>query len=193
MSHRILLRGCGLAAILAGVLFVVWGYVHRDGAPAYLTHIANTLGFVVPLLFLLGLAGLCARCKGRVGRPGIIGLGLGCIGSAGGIVRSVVDMSAWYAYVAGKGWLYLVLDWLFLLLAGLTLAGLAAIRTGSSRRWGVLLLAMGTLGGIYFLTDSGSALEMRAVHIVCGVSFGLGWVALGYALWSEGNLMARWT
>ena len=193
MPYTTIFRGCGSAAILGGVLFLVWGYLHRSGAPAYLTNIANTLGFVVPLLFLLGLAGLCAWGKGGVGRLGMAGLGLGLIGSVEGVVRSVMDMSAWYSYVAGKSWLHLVLNWLFLLLSGLTLAGIGALWAGASRRLGVLLLAMGALGGIYCVTDSGRALEMRTVHVVFGVLFGLIWVALGYALWSEGTHMARGT
>jgi hypothetical protein len=80
-------RGRGLAAILAGVLFAVWGYIHGNDAPSYFTGIEDVLGFVVPLLFLVGLAGLCARCKRRSGRLGGIGFVLGFIGSGLGIVN----------------------------------------------------------------------------------------------------------
>jgi hypothetical protein len=172
-----------LAAVLAGVLFAAWGYIHRENAPGYFTDIANTLAFIVPLLFLAGLVGLYARCKGQAGWLGVMGFTLGCIGSAVGIVRGVVDLSFWYSYVAGKGWLHLILDWLFLLLVGIALVGIATVRTKAARRWGALLLAMGTLGWAYCITDSGNAVETRVGHVVFGLLFSLSWVVLGYALY----------
>ncbi len=57
----------GLAAILGGVLFTVWGYIHRDYAPSYFTSIGYTLSFIVPLFFQIGMAGLYWRSKGPVG------------------------------------------------------------------------------------------------------------------------------
>jgi hypothetical protein len=187
MSNPAVIRGGGLAAILAGVLFAVWGYIHRDNAPAHYTVVANTLAFIVPMLFLFGLAGLCSRCREQAGWLGLMGFGLGCIASTEGIVRAGVDMTFWYAYVPDKGWLYLILDWLSLLLISLTLLGIATIRTKVVRRWGGLLLSMGILGWAYCLTDSGGVIETRPWHIAFGMLFSLSWMILGYSLyWSVG-------
>ena len=98
-------------------------------------------------------------------------------------MRGVTDVSFWYAYVAGKGWLNLILDWQSLLLAGLALVGIATVRTKAIRPWGALLLTMGTLGWAYSLTDSGSAVETRPGHVAFGILFSLSWVVLGYALY----------
>jgi hypothetical protein len=171
-----------LAAVLAGVSFVAWGFVHRSHAPLYMTIMANTLAFVVPLLFLLGLAGLYARCKGQVGWLGVTGFTLGCLGSAEGIVHGVADWSFWYARVAGKGWFYLLFDWLSLVLVGFALVGIATAGTEALRRWGALILTMVTFGWAYCLTDSGNAIETYTGHVVFGILFSLGWIVLGYAL-----------
>jgi hypothetical protein len=183
VPYSAFIRGGGLAAVLAGVLFAAWGFIHKDSAPASFTVLANALAFIVPLLFLLGLAGLYARCKGQAGWLGVTGFAFGCIGSAEGMVYTVVDLSFWYAYIAEKGWLSLLLDWLSLLLAGLMLVGIATIWTEALRRWGALLLTMGTFGWAYSLTDTGNAVEMRPGHVVFGILFSLSWVVLGYALY----------
>jgi len=46
-----LLGWSGGAATLSGVLFLVWGYVDREGAPWYLDLVVLVLGIVVPLFF----------------------------------------------------------------------------------------------------------------------------------------------
>ena len=177
-----IIRGGALAAVLAGVLFAMWGFVHRDNASAYFAAIANLLAIIVPLSFLLGLTGLYARCKGQTGWLGVTGYTLGCLGSAEGIMQGTVDWSFWHAYVAYETWLSLLLDWLSLLLVGLMLIGIAIIWTEDSRRWGALLLTMGTFGWAYSLTDTGNAFEMRPGHVVFGILFSFSWVVLGYAL-----------
>src|SRR5215207_10167278 len=63
-NHRllsILVGWSGWAAASAGVLFLVLGYVDREGAPWYLDLAVLVLSIVVPLLFLVGLAGICLR------------------------------------------------------------------------------------------------------------------------------------
>lgn len=54
------------------------------------------------------------------------------------------------------------------------------------RGWCPLPLAMGPFGWGYLLSDSGGVAEARSAHVLFGVLFGLGWVVLGYLLWSEG-------
>jgi hypothetical protein len=81
---------------------------------------------------------------------------------------------------------YLV-DWLLPMLAGLTLVGIATVETRTLRRLGALVLTMGVVGWIYYLTDSGAVLEARLVHVGSGILFGVGWVALGFALWKVGT------
>src|SRR5918998_3878849 len=169
MLRSAFMRGCGLAAGLAGVLFAMWGYVHKENAPAYFGTIANTLAIVVPLLFLLGLGGLYARCKGEVGWLGVAGFMLGSIGAAEGIVNGATDFPLWHAYLTGTVWFSALLDWLSLLLAGLALAGIAAVGREILRRWGTLLLAMGTFGWAYCLTDAGNAVETRPGHVAFGI------------------------
>jgi hypothetical protein len=176
------MRGGGLAACLAGVLFATWGYVHKEDAPAYFGTIANTLAIVVPLLFLLGLCGLYARCKGEAGWLGVTGFILGCIGAAEGVVGGATDFPFLHAYLAGTVWFSSLLSWISLLLAGLALVGIATVGTKILRRWGTLLLAMGTFGWAYCLTDAGNAVETRPGHVAFGILFSLSWVILGYAL-----------
>src|SRR5215203_7262597 len=117
-------RWAGSGAMLAGALFVLWGYLEEGEAPPYREAIADVLSFLVPALFLVGLVGLYGRCRRRVGRLGGAGLMLGSFGAGLGSVKSLADFSFWYTFVGGKGLLlYLVGDWLFWLLTGLTLIG----------------------------------------------------------------------
>ena len=117
----------GIAAILGGVLFVAWGYVHRDAAPWYFDATAKALNFVVPALFYVALAGLYALCRESVDRIGKFGFILGLAGSAMGVAYAV----PWSAFATRDDWLASLvwLDtplmwWLQIMLVGLPLAGI---------------------------------------------------------------------
>src|SRR5215210_3354781 len=101
MGSPILHRPGGIGALLAGVLFATWGYVHRDDAPWYFDALATVLSFVVPALFLLGSTGLYVLCKGRVGRVGNFGLVLTLTGSAMGVAYAV----PWSFFATREDWL----------------------------------------------------------------------------------------
>src|SRR5215212_3004848 len=72
----------GWAAALSGVLFLVWGYVDREGASWYLDLATLVLAIVVPLLFLAGLAGIYLKLRGRAGWLGLIGSIISLAGAA---------------------------------------------------------------------------------------------------------------
>jgi hypothetical protein len=58
-----LLRSSGLGTVLAGVLFMVWGYIHRPNLPMYLWVAVGVLSLVVPAVFIVRLVGLHTLCK----------------------------------------------------------------------------------------------------------------------------------
>ena len=179
-----------LGAILGGPLFAAWGYFHRDHAPPQLDAIANALSVVVPLLFLLGLAGFHIwrpRLAGRqIGRAGsalaLAGCGLGALYHLA-VVFGAANIAERYGYAKSQGWPPQLLDWFPWLLLGLTLMAVAYARVGSLRAWRFLPLAMAVFGWIYYFSDFGSAIQMRTTHVLFGLLFGLSWVLLGCFLW----------
>jgi hypothetical protein len=179
-----LLRWGGLAACLAGVLFVVWGYVHRESAPVYFDAASKVLAVVVPALFTLGLAALYARCAGRTPRLGETSIILGFIGSTLGVAEGLMGIGPWSALDTVRDIQFELWVWMPTLFGGVVLTGVAVV--GAIRRLGMLLLAIGLFGWGYYFADSGGILEERTVHLACGALFSLGWVALGLALWKGG-------
>ena len=186
-----------LGAILGGPLFASWGYVHRESAPPHFDALANALSIIVPLLFSMGLAGFCAwrsrraeRICGEVGSVlalagsilALAGCGLGFLYNLA-VVLSVTDTAERYGYAASQGWPPQLLDWFPWLLLGLTLIGMAYVRTEPLRGWRFLPLSMGTFGWVYFFSDFGSTNQMRTAHILFGLLFSLCWVLLGYLIW----------
>jgi hypothetical protein len=141
---------------------------------------------IVPMLFLVALAGLYVRCRGRVGSLEGTGFAFGFIGSARGTVNSVVDVPSWHLYVSSEGWLPLLLGWFPLLCVGLVLVGIT-IGRNTPDGLGALLFAIGAFGWAYCFTEkaSGGIIEARSAHVVFGVLFCLGWMVLGYALWRK--------
>lgn len=193
-SSPSLLRWSGKGAALAGILFAAWGYFHKGRAPQPPDAVASALGLVVPLLFLLGLAGFYVWSRGREGGwLGWIGFVFGFVGSGMGVVYRLLDTAGIastadrYGYAVGKGWPPQLFDWFPWLLIGLTSVGIASVAARSLRGWAPLPLAMGLFGWAYYLSDSGGIGQMQAVHVLFGVLFSLSWTLLGYFLWSEGR------
>ena len=99
----------------------------------------------------------------------------------------------------------MLLDWLFWLLVGLTLVGIATTWRRTVRGWGTLLITIGLFGWVYYITQEsfgwahiidftnlvGSTAEVRLIHVTSGVLFSLSWVTLGYALWSRSGAPTR--
>ena len=188
-STNLLLRSGGFCSIVAGVLFALWGYLHQDGAPRYLNVIVHVLAGIVPALFMVGLATLWALWAGRSSRLAPTGIVVGLIGSALGFVRSLVDIvvPTLYPHDALSGRALAVLDvWTPTLFSGLLLVGFALAGTETLRVLGAFLVAMGSFGWAYHLTDSGAIFEARLVHVGFGVLFALGWVAMGLVPWTGG-------
>ena len=180
-----LLRLGGYSSLLAGVLFVIWGYVHRNGAPWYLNVTATLLSYVVPALFFVTLMGLFTLYRERVGRIGKFGFVLGLAASAMGVAYAI----PWSAFASRDDWLAslvwldtLLVWWLHLLLIGIPLVGISAVRAGTPSGQGLLLLAIGVFGWVYYAADPGAILASRSVHVVFGALFGFGWIALGFLL-----------
>jgi hypothetical protein len=181
------LQWCGVGAVLAGTLFVMWGYIDRPDISTSLRVAEHVLSFVVPTLFLVvvvGLAVTCARWRGALISMGLI---LSLIESTLGVVGSVTNLHPVYAYLAESSRLpQYLFDWLLLLQTGLVLTGLAAISNRPLRGIGLLLLAIGVFGWAYSLTDSRAILEARSFHVGFGLLFSLGWSVLGLRLWVAG-------
>jgi hypothetical protein len=177
------------AAILGGVLFATWGYVHRGVAPWYFDVTAHVLNFIVPALFYVALAALYTQYRERVGRIGKFGFILGLAGSAMGVAYAV----PWSAFATREDWLSSLvwLDtpliwWLHIMLIGLPLAGISTMGARMHRAPGVLLLTIGAFGWAYYAADSGAILEARTAHVGFGALFSLGWIALGLILLKRG-------
>ena len=178
--------------MLGGTLFAAWGYLHGNIA---LSHFGGAAaGLLINVLFLVGLAGLCARFRrGGGGWVGAAGFVLGFAGAAVDVAHGVhgvvsasgaADVAPWYAYVrATTGLPADLVGWLPWLSYGLMLVGVDSIRTRVLGGWGPLPLAMGLFGWAYRLTDSG-AIELGVAHVLLGVLYSLSWVVLGRLLWS---------
>ena len=183
-SSARLIRSGGIAAALGGLLFAAKAYWDRNDAPPWPTDTTDALAFLIPLLFLVGVAGLYALCRGRLGGLGVTGLRASLAGFAIGVVGAIavafVD-AFWFVFVLGT----------LLALVGLALAGIAIIGAGLLGRWSALPLILGVYGLFALMTgDPANSAFGRTVGLVLWVLFGLLWVALGYALLSarDGSL-----
>lgn len=180
----------GAAAATGGILFVVWGYLHRDENPMFLMNAEAPLALrlvalAVPLLLSVALIGIYVRLAGRLGALAAAGFVVAFCGLALRIVLGTVDagpvVGPFNAYLLDKGLPSQFLGWLPLLLSGLLLIGVGTHRTRALSTWSRLLLALSLCGWIYQLTDSDNAM-LRSVHVAFGLVFSLGWVALGCLL-----------
>ena len=203
----------GLAAILGGVLAIILtpfatfagflagpGRMYPDMPWAQLVEPLVTLflGFgtyeevyatygkmflPVYLLFLIGLTSLHARMSGRAGRleergfqVALLGLAMNFIGNIGDywLGEEVLHQPLW-----GMSFVIGTLLGTLIYIVGSVLLGITILRTRVLPRWsGWVLIIAPTLGivlGLWQVKHLPSALVLPV---------GLGWILLGYALWS---------
>ena len=172
---------------MGGVLFVVWGYIDRPNIPETLKALIHLLAFVVPTLFLAAVVGLSVLWRSRLGMLGWMGMALAVCAWGWSVVRAIVGGTAVWAYFAQREWPHFLASWLLFMLTGLTLMGVATVRSGGSRGTGTVVLATGVFGWVYNLTDSGAVLEAHSVHVGFGLLFSVGWVVLGVGLLAAGT------
>src|SRR5919107_825414 len=166
----------GTAAVLAGLCYGAAGYFDRPAISGYTGALVSVLSVALPALFLGGLLGLHARLPDATqtdfaSSAGIVGFVLGCFGAVLGIASALG--------LAGTIASALPFYYWALLLAGLTLMGLAASLTGGLRPLGAVVSISGALGWVSLLTDpafSGVLVPMRPVHVAFAAAFCLSWV-----------------
>src|SRR5829696_2250049 len=169
----------GTAAVLAGLCYGAAGYLDRPSISGYTGALVSVLSVAFPALFLGGLLGLQARLPDATqtdfaSSAGIVGFVFGCFGAVLGIAGAL-----------GLAGTATPLFWWVLLLAGLTLMGLAASLRGGLRLLGAVVSISGALGWVSLLTDpafSGVLVPMRPVHVAFAAAFCLSWVVWGAVL-----------
>ena len=169
---------------------MAWGYIHGPNVFENLVVVIRVFAFVVPVLFLATVVGLRLLWGNRPVMLWWMGMALVLYGVGWGLVGASVGEEAVWVYFAQRGWPHYLADWLLFVLAGLTLVGITVARSGPPRG-GALVLAMGMVGLVYYVTDSGAILETRPVHVGFGLLFSLGWVAVGLGLLVAGTRQAR--
>ena len=173
----------GTAAVLAGLCYGAAGYLDRPGISGYTEALVSVLSVALPALFLGGLLGLHARLRlaAQSGLAGGAGFILGCFGAVLGTVGALGVARTPYAEITDRWWV--------LLLAGLTLIGLAAYFKEGLRLLGAVVLISGALGWVSLLTDpafSDVLVPMRPVHVAFAAAFCLSFVAWGSVLVPQG-------
>ena len=177
-----LIRYSGLAAMLGGVLSILFAFVGEENP----THVPlDAARYVLLVVGLIGLH-MYLRQSDRYGRLGQVGFficifvfALIAILDIGLLINEGVEQ--WYIAlgpVRGP-----------LLIIGLLLFGAATLRTGRLSRGGAWLLitaAITTILGIIVMIVSGGTWAW--VWVVPTVLFGLGWLWLGYEIWSAGHI-----
>jgi hypothetical protein len=211
MSTAKLIRWSGLSLMLGGIIGAVGLLIHPPADTAVyalypLWVPAHLLAGIASLLIALGLVGLYARQLEKVGLAGLIGFVLTFVGiTLGGGVAIFIDVVV-FPFSAARG-----LDWLntpngalrtssafqltaglgaLSLLLGLLLFAIATLRARLLPRWGawlvILSIPLGIVAGVIISFVGALSPEnlQTLFDIVVGV-LSLGWVAWGWALWSE--------
>ena len=183
MSSSDLMRWGALGAVLAGVAWVVSGLIslvvpgqgtEEIGSSTY--YLLETIFCIASVGMLGGLAGLHALQAASYGRLGAVGFYAAFIGTALMLISTAATI------LAGRE----VLDWVFVLgflgTLGLVLLGVATLRARVLPQWCGVLLIVAVFGiPVYFaLGNYGGA-----------ILYGLLWLALGYALWSQRGTAAE--
>jgi hypothetical protein len=174
-----LLRLGGTAAVLAGLCYGAAGYLDRPGISGYIDALLSVLSVALPALFLGGLLGLRTQLPLATGTDfassaGVLGFVVGCFGAVLGVLGAL-----------GLGGTVTTAWWWVLLLAGLTLMGLAVFLKGGLRLLGAVVSISAALGWVSLLTDpafSGVLVPLRSVHVAFAAAFCLSSMAWGAIL-----------
>ena len=191
MASRRLIRWSGLAAMLGGMLWMVlMSLAALEGPTEGAYSRMNTASL---LLLMGGLVGFHARQQSRSGTLGLAGFVVSFVALTLMFVGNVIE--SWISDLifadvqpgefkpgAHAGWGTFLVG-LVLLSVGLVLFGIATIRAKVLPRWSrVLPLITGLLLALGFLV----ALSIGEWGFgVTVLSLGLGWMLLGYVVWSD--------
>jgi len=203
MQSKSLIRWCGLALLVGGVLYAINGLFHLDNnnPQSVFSPLWLPLQLVITTFYalsVLGLIGLHLRQKDKAGRLGLIGIVLAVIGSAVTFITSLGFAFAIPAVAAQQAepqppveligssgplaWIgVLVLVFIFAFVPGYILTGIATARAGVLPRWAGILLSLGMI--VLFVGEAAPSVVF--LRNVGGVVTGVGLAWLGYALWSE--------
>ena len=171
------------AAMLGGLLWIVAAIITASKprgciGPAECDVMAmRDTSDVGPLLLLalmlsaVGLAGMVIRAwnTGRLDRLGQVSVALCAVG----VMLLVLGMGL--NAISEVFWALVPLGGLALVI-GLALVGIAALRMEVLPRWAAVLLVIGSMGMLVVNNQNAQALM--------AIPFGIGWVAVGYELWS---------
>ena len=180
----------GTAAVLAGLCYAAAGYFYSPGISGYTAALVSVLSVAFPALFLGGLVGLQARLPhaaqtGFASSAGFVGFVFGCFGAVLGIANALGLGGTIASALRLEGTAIPFFNWV-LLLAGLTLMGLAASLRGGLRLLGAVVSISGALGWVSLLTHpafpGGVLVPMPLVHVAFAAAFCLSWVVWGALL-----------
>ena len=196
------IRWSGLVGMVCGALWALW-YVGAyfvgwapTSKPEYETY--NRLMTIVLLLLLVGLAGAHTLQRSINGWLGTIGFVLASLGLVVMIAGNVTEFWAFTEEAYGSdslrnfGWMGFGLGQLTPYI-GSVLFGVATLRARMLPRLGALLLLVWfpagmMMSGLLQLASVPEALAFSGLTGLCG----LGWIILGYALWSGGSELVGW-
>jgi drug/metabolite transporter (DMT)-like permease len=183
-----LVRWCGLAAMLGGVLWVIGTLIHASKPRGCIAEecalrpmresgvLDGTLMLLSLLLFAAGAVGLVilARHLERFGKLGNAGVVIGALGAALLVISGLIQA----LFFGGDFPLmpYFVIPGVLALILGFVLLGIAILAAGVLPKWAALLLIVGALAMLGF--NEQTALALMAIPL------GVAWAAVGYVLWS---------
>ena len=185
MAASSLIRWGGLAAVLGGVLVMVassFSYYSSMGPPLTAASYALVAAGITSTYLYL------RRPSGRFGLSGTVGFYM-CVFAF--VVTSIGSLGV-LLNVWGVRWLETLGAVNILMILGTVMFGVAILRDGRLPRVGVWLLmayAATEVGVIAAMAVSGYTLP-NLLWTVPAILLGLGWVWLGYALWSESGTSA---
>ena len=196
MSSSDLVRWGGLAAMLAGVAFIVLLLIpvafmvlklHPDAYPGSLFNVFGVVLFIAAwVLLVVGLAGFHALQKERYGLIGHAGFYTVIVGASAQIVAGV-------GLALGSTALEL-LDFpgVLVMMIGLALYGVATLQARVLARWCAVgfIVGLPAWRAISVIAQYGGPLGGTIGWTLGGMLFGFLWLALGYILWSASGAAA---